>query len=890
MPISSSQIRTQFLEFFRERGHTVAPSSSLVPHGDPTLLLTNAGMVQFKPYFLGEDVPPNRRLASSQKSFRTVDIDCVGDESHLTFFEMLGNFSIGDYFKRGAIAYAWELLTEGWKLPQERLWATVYPTDDESFQLWQELTAIPVARLVRLHENWWGPAGETGPCGPDTEIFLDRGPEHGCGKADCQPGCNCERFLEIWNLVLMQFNRGPDGQDTPLPKPSIDTGAGLERLAMVLNDKGSVYETDLFYPIIERAADLAGIRYGHSPKADFSLRVIADHSRAVAFLIGDGVLPSNEGRGYILRRILRRAVRHGHLLGLHGPFLSKTVGVVVDIMGDTYPELPTRRDFITKVINLEEARFLETLNEGLERLDLLLDDLTRQAPIPCLTGNVRLSGQAAKTVPGGEAFRLYDTYGFPLDITKDRAAERGFVVDEAGFQTAMEAQRQRARAGAKFGLDQWQETYRTLSLPETRFLGYETAQASGKVLSILYRQTGDNLPDAVPQAVAGDAVEVVLDATPFYGEAGGQVGDVGLLVGPQGRVAVSDTQRALGGVIVHIGQVTEGSLSVGEQVTATVDVERRLDIARNHTATHLLHKALRQVLGEHAQQRGSLVAPDRLRFDFTHLTAVTPEELRQIEEKVNAAIRADLPVTVAQTTYGQAIAQGAMALFGEKYGDTVRLVQAGDYSQELCGGTHLQRTGQIGFCLVLSESSVGAGLRRVEAVTGRGAAAYVRQRLTLLDEAASRLQVTPDEVPGKLTLLLDDLAGARKEIERLQREAAKGQVQALLAQVRAVKGVKVLAAQVDATSMEALREMTDWLRDRLGSAVIVLGAVVGERPAFVAVVTPDLVAKGYHAGRIVKEVATITGGSGGGRPELAQAGGKDSSQIAAALARVPGLL
>jgi alanyl-tRNA synthetase len=872
---TSSQIRRQFLEFFRERGHSVVTSSSLVPHGDPTLLLTNAGMVQFKPYFLGEEVPPNRRLASSQKSFRTVDIDVVGDESHLTFFEMLGNFSIGDYFKRGAIAYAWELITKGWKLPPERLWATVYPTDDESFQLWQELTAIPAERLVRLHENWWGPAGETGPCGPDTEIFIDRGPEHGCGQADCQPGCDCERFLEIWNLVLMQFNRGPDGQDTPLPKPSIDTGAGLERVTMVLNGKNSVYETDLFYPIIERAGDLAGIRYGHSPKADFSLRVIADHSRAVAFLIGDGVLPSNEGRGYILRRILRRAVRHGHLLGLRGPFLSKTVGVVVDLMGDAYPELSTRQEFIDKVVNLEEARFLETLNEGLERLDLLLDDLTKQA---------------AKTVPGAEAFRLYDTYGFPLDITKDRAAERGFVVDEAGFQTAMESQRQRARAGAKFGLDQWQETYRTLGLPETRFLGYETTQATGKVLSILYRQTGDNLPDVVPQAVAGDVVEVILDATPFYGEAGGQVGDVGLLVGPQGRVAVSDTQRALGGVIVHLGQVTEGSLSVGEAVLATVDVERRLDIARNHTATHLLHKALREVLGEHAQQRGSLVAPDRLRFDFTHLTAVTPEELRQIEEKVNAAIRADLPVMVAQTTYGQAIAQGAMALFGEKYGETVRLVQAGDYSQELCGGTHLERTGQIGFCLLLGESSIGAGLRRVEAVTGRGAAAYVRQRLALLEEAASRLQVTPDEVPGKLTLLLDDLAGGRKEIERLQREAAKGRVQALLAQVREVKGVQVLAAQVDATSMEALREMSDWLRDRLGSAVIVLGAVVGERPAFVAVVTPDLVAKGYHAGRIVKEVAAATGGSGGGRPELAQAGGKDSSQLAAALGRVPGLL
>lgn len=876
--ISSSEIRSMFLEYFRSQGHTVLPSSSLIPHGDPTLLLTSAGMVQFKPYFMGEAVPPNRRLATAQKCFRTVDIDTVGNLRNLTFFEMLGNFSIGDYFKRGAITYAWDLLTNGFKLPKERLWVTIYPDDDETFALWQEIAGMPPEKIVRLPENWWGPAGATGPCGPDTEIFIDRGPRFGCGKPDCKPGCDCERYLEIWNLVLMQFNRGPDGKDTPLPRPSIDTGAGLERLTMVLNNMESVYDTDLFAPIIQCAADLVGTRYGADPKTDYSLRVIADHSRAVTFLVTDGVLPSNEGRGYILRRVLRRAVRHGHFLGLDEPFLTKTATVVKEIMGQAYPELVTRHEFVLRVIDLEERRFRETLSEGLERLDALLDSLP------------------GKVVPGQEAFRLYDTYGFPLDITKDRAAERGFVVDEEGFKAAMEEQRERARRSARFGLDAWQETYRALNLPESTFLGYETLSSKGKILNLMRDGA------AVDKVEAGDTVEVVLDRTPFYAEAGGQVGDTGTLIGPDGKVEVTDTQKALGGIIVHIGKVVEGTIQVGQEIQAVVDQERRLDIARNHTATHLLHKALRTVLGEHAVQHGSLVAPDRLRFDFSHLQAVTPQELQAIEEQVNAAIRADLPVSARILPFSQAIQEGATALFGEKYGDTVRMITIGEdvqgkdisgtkvYSRELCGGTHLRSTGQIGFLHITSEGSIGAGLRRIEAVTGRGAETYVRQRLDILDTVTATLQATPESLLSKVKSLNEQVATLRREVERLQRELARQRVNALLAQVQEIQGIKVLAGRVEAASMESLREQGDWLRDRLGSGIIVLGSLLAGKPAFVAMVTPDLVARGYHAGEIVKQVAAIAGGSGGGRPEMAQAGGKDAAKLDEALAAVKGLI
>ncbi len=870
---SAKQVRRQFLDYFRSQGHTELPSSSLVPHGDPTLLLTSAGMVQFKPYFMGEAVPPNRRLTTSQKCFRTVDIDTVGNLRNLTFFEMLGNFSIGDYFKRGAITFAWELLTTGYGIAKNRLWATIYPTDDETFGLWQEIAGLPPERIVRLHENWWGPAGATGPCGPDTEIFLDRGADFGCGRPDCKPGCDCERFLEVWNLVLMQFNRQPDGTDVPLPRPSIDTGAGLERMTMVLNGYRSVYDTDLFMPIMERAGSLVGVRYGADAKTDYSLRVIGDHARAVTFLVGDGVLPSNEGRGYILRRVLRRAARHGHFMGMTEPFLGDTSQVVAELMGDAYPELLARRDFIARVIDQEERRFRETLSEGLERLDVLLD------------------GLSTRVVPGDEAFRLYDTFGFPLDITKDRATERGFMVDEDGFRAAMEAQRERGRKAKKFGLDAWQETYRSLALAETRFVGYDAHEAPGAIVNVMREGA------SVAEAHAGDAVEIVLDQTPFYAESGGQVGDTGTLTGPEGAVTITDTQKALGGMFVHLGVVATGLVRVGQTVTAAVSVDRRLDIARNHTATHLLHRALQTTLGEHATQHGSLVAPDRLRFDFSHLQAVTHEELTAIEARVNAAVRADMQVATAVVPYGQAVQAGAMALFGEKYGDTVRMVTVGQgdgerapYSRELCGGTHLHRTGEIGYVKVLSEGSIGAGLRRIEAVTGRGAEAYLNERLGLLDSVSRLLQAAPEVVVAKAEALEADLAASRRENERLQREVARQRLDALAAQACLVAGVRVLAARVEAGSFDALREQGDWLRDKLGSAIIVLGSVVADKPAFVAVVTPDLIARGYRAGDVVKAVAAAAGGSGGGRPEMAQAGGKDPERLDEALALVPSLI
>jgi alanyl-tRNA synthetase len=884
--ISARQVRRTFLDYFREQGHSELPSASLVPHGDPTLLLTSAGMVPFKPFFMGEAAPANRRMTTSQKCFRTVDIETVGNMRNLTFFEMLGNFSIGDYFKRGAITFAWDLLTNGFGLPKDKLWTTVFPSDQESYDLWREIAGLPGERIVRLHENWWGPAGATGPCGPDTEIFLDRGPALGCGSPDCKPGCDCERYLEIWNLVLMQFNRQPDGTDLPLPRPSIDTGAGLERMTMALNDMQSVYDTDLFMPIMQHAAELAGIRYGAGAKTDYSLRVIGDHSRAITFLVGDGVLPSNEGRGYILRRVLRRAVRHGHFLGMTEPFLTRTTDLVTEIMGEAYPELTSRRDFILRVIDLEERRFRETLTEGLERLDTMLD------------------GMPARVLPGEEAFRLYDTFGFPLDITRDHAAERGFTVDEDGFKAAMEEQRQRARKAKKFGLDAWQETYRALALPETSFLGFDSLNADAPVLNIM--RDGS----AVDEAHQGDSVEVVLSQTPFYAESGGQVGDTGLLTGPRGIVQVTDTQKALRGAVVHLGAVREGVLQAGETVRASVDVERRLDIARNHTATHLLHKALQGALGEHATQHGSLVAPERLRFDFSHLQGVTGEELHAIESQVNSAIRADLPVETAVLPYARAIQNGATALFGEKYGETVRMVTvgqeiqggqegqpapgAGYFSRELCGGTHLHRTGQIGYLKITSEGSIGAGLRRIEAVTGRGAEEYLNRQLGLLAAVSEALKATPEVAVLKAQALEANLTAAHREAERLQREVAKRRLDTLAAQVREIRGVRVLAARVEASGFEALREQGDWLRDRLGSAIIVLGALVtgpeGEKPAFVAVVTPDLVARGYRAGDIVRQVAAVTGGSGGGRPELAQAGGKDASRLDEALALVAGMI
>ncbi len=857
---SGDQVRSAFLSFFAERGHQIVPSSSLAPIGDPTLLLTSAGMVQMKPYFIGEATPPSRRLTSAQKCFRATDIDKVGDERHLTFFEMLGNFSVGDYFKEGAIEFAWDLSTKVFDISPDRIWITIYPDDSEAERLWRKIANIKPERIAPSEENWWG-AGDTGPCGPDSELYFDRGKEWGCGRPSCGPGCECARYLEYWNLVFMQYDKAADGSLTPLPSQNIDTGAGLERLTMLLNGLPTVYETDLFRPVIEKSAGLAGVHYGASDKTDYSLRVVADHSRAATFLIADGVLPSNEGRGYVLRRVLRRAARYGRSLGIEGNFLGDTANVVINMMGKAYPELAERRDFISQVINYEEKRFGQTLAHGI----IALEELIEQA---------RQRGE--NVLPGEEAFRLHDTFGFPKELTIELAAEAGLKVDEAGFDKAMGRQREAARSAAKFGLGDQSSRVALISLgTKVEFVGYDLNETRSRVVAILAGMT------QIKRAESGQIVDIVLDKTPFYAEAGGQVGDTGLILGKIGRAEVMDTQRPAPDLIVHRAQVVEGELAEGDGVTAKIDVERREQIRRHHTATHLLHKALRETLGAHVHQAGSLVAPERLRFDFTHLSPMTIEQTRQIEEAINQQIRRNLEVRTSPTTYQEAVKAGAMALFGEKYGDEVRMLEINDYSRELCGGTHVRRTGDIGAFHLVSESAVGAGLRRIEAVAGEIADQYVRSQLDMLAQITQKLGGQP------LTRLLNieqELASLKRELQKARREQAGNQVGELIAQAKSVNGLKVLAARVDADSFEGMRELGDLLRNRLEKGVLVLGGPVDSRPGFVAMVSPGV---NIHAGRLVGEVAAIAGGKGGGRPDIAQAGGGDLARIDEALAKVP---
>lgn len=870
-PVTSREIRKAFLDFFARNGHLVVPSSSLVPEGDPTLLFTSAGMVQFKPYFSGQEIPTHRRLASCQKCFRTTDIERVGDESHLTFFEMLGNFSIGGYFKEGAIELAWQFVTQDLALSPDRLWITIYLDDDETQNLWMKI-GVPEARILRFgkSENWWGPAGETGPCGPDSEIFYDRGDKHGCGRPDCGPNCPyCDRYLELWNLVFMQYHQDEAGELTPLPEQNIDTGMGLERTAVVMQEASSIYETDLFFPLVKRAGELVGVEYGSHPTgsckdeaSDRSLRIIAEHGRAATFLITDGVMPANEGRGYVLRRVLRKAIYHGRHLGREDPFLGEIAGVVSDLMGEAYPELIDRAEFVIQVMTAEEERFQQTLDTGTHLLIALLED-------PEVIERGVISGQ--------DVFRLYDTYGLPPDFTREIAAERGIDIDEEGFEEAMAEQQERARAAVRFVLGSQNEIYQRLDLPPTEFVGYETLEAPSRVLALI--QGGE----AVDEVKEGGKVEVVLDITPFYAEAGGQIGDTGCLEVGHGRIRVTNTQWVGPRLIVHYGQVEEGSLSVGDEVKAVVDEERRLDIMRNHTATHLVHKALREVLGGHARQSGSLVAPDRLRFDFTHMATLSPEELREIERRINAKIRENLPVTTQVMDYDKAIAAGAVAIFGEKYGDRVRMVSIDDYTKELCGGTHLRATGEIGFFHIVGEESVGAGLRRIEALTGRGAERYMQEALTTLVQAADRLQVPPLEVGDKVASLQESLREREREVERLRREKAKAELDKLYEKVEDVKGIQVLSVPAEVSSIDALRLLTDWLLDRLGSGVILLGAHIQGKNAFVAQVSRDLVKKGVRADVLVREVARKAGGSGGGRPRLAEGGGGDPNKLEVAL-------
>ncbi len=872
--MTSDEIRAAFLSFFKEKGHKTIPSSSLIPKGDPTLLLTSAGMVQFKPYFLGEAIPPSPRLASCQKCFRATDIELVGDPSHLTFFEMLGNFSIGNYFKQEAISWAWEFVTQWLKLPPQRLWITIFLDDDESFRYWQKL-GVPEERILRFGEedNFWGPAGDSGPCGPCSEIHYDFGEEVGCGKSSCAPNCDCGRFSEIWSLVFTQYNQDKEGRRTLLPKPNIDTGMGLERTAVVMQGKTSIYETDLFAPLLECISRLAKVKYGTDDTTNNTMRIIAEHSRGITFLIGDGVTPSNEGRGYVLRRLLRRAALFGRRLGLNEPFLAEPAKTTIKQMGHVYPETRQGQEFIIKVIELEEARFSETLSTGLE----LLDGIMAEA-----------AGKRGNRISGKQAFKLYDTYGFPVELTTEIAAGHGFSVDLEGFEREMGKQRERAKAAHKFevSLTAGIGLHAQLNTEKTQFVGYHSLKHKSVISSLV---AGNKSTNTIKK---GQEAFVILEKTPFYGEMGGQVGDTGEISSATGRFSVTNTVRVPPDIIVHQGRVTEGSLAVGDEVEAEVDRERRLDIARNHTATHLLQLALRQVLDEHVQQRGSLVAPDRFRFDFSHLTAVTKEELQETQHIVNDRIRQNLAVYSEDIPSKKAIDEGAIALFDEKYGDVVRVVKIGEpvISAELCGGTHVASTGEIGFFQIISESSIGAGLRRIEAVTGREAEAFIDKHFSSLEKIAQSLGTSPDEAQDKASGLITELDKERRQRQALERELSKKIAESLLSQAEVTKGIKVLAVRVPPLRMPALREMCDLLREQLKSAVIVLGTVYEDKPAFLAAVTPDLVARGYNAGEIVKQVARVTGGSGGGKARLAQAGGKYKDKIDEALRLVKSLI
>ncbi len=865
--MNSRDIRKLFTEFFEERRHVALPSSSLIPP-DPTVLLTTAGMQQMTPYFLGLETPPHNRLTSIQKSFRTVDIDEVGDESHCTFFEMLGNFSVGDYFKREAIQLAWELSTGPFKLDPERIWVTVHPDDEVARAIWRDEIGIPSERIQDDPSDFWGPVGESGPCGPNTELYYDRYYEPGGDTRGGPMGESGERFVEYWNLVFMELNQAKDGTRTPLPSQNVDTGMGLERISMVLQGADSIYDTDLYQPIVQRAAQIAGVRYKEDERTDRSLRVIADHTRAVAFLIADGVLPGNEGRAYVLRRVLRKAVRHGRTLGIDRPFLAEMTDVVIENFSDQYPELLNRRDLIRRVVNVEEEAFSRTLASGLTRFEALVSDLTTRGET---------------VVPGEEAFRLHDTYGFPIDITVELASEAGLEVDRDGFEQALETQRALSRSQVQSFADlsrQRAPLYAAATGRPVQFEGYGSEEVAATITDILSTES------AVERAEAGEAAEVVLDRTVFYGESGGQLGDVGTIITDTGVFRVDDTQRPTPDLIVHRGEVVEGFITVGQSAQADIIHERRAALRRSHTATHLLHRALRIVLGEDARQAGSLVAPNRLRFDFTSTEALGAEGIQRITALANAQVLADIPVVSEVMSYDEAIERGAMALFGEKYGDEVRVVNIHEFSTELCGGTHVSRTGEIGPIVVLSESSIGSGIRRIEAITGQTAIEYLSGLHSQANELARLLRVPGEAVVDEVQSLLQQLREQERTIDQLRLQLATGDIDSLVDRAVQLDGMAVLAARVEVADRDTLREVGDRLRDRLGSGVVVLGSTIEDQPALLAMVTRDQTGQGVHAGKLIQEIAQIVGGRGGGRPELAQGGGTDVSRLDEALAAV----
>lgn len=853
--MTGNEIRKAYLDFFESKKHLKLHSFSLVPENDPSLLLIGAGMAPLKPYFTGKLVPPSYRVTTSQKCIRTGDIDNVGRTArHHTFFEMLGNFSFGDYFKKEAITWAWEFLTEVLEIDTNKLYVTVYPEDEEAYDIWHNIVGLADERIFKLEDNFWE-IGE-GPCGPDSEIFYDLGPERGCGKPTCNVGCDCDRYLEIWNLVFTQFNKTKDGSYEPLEKKNIDTGAGLERLASVIQQKESNFETDLLFPIMQRVIDVCRGDYNNKEQK-IAVKVIGDHIRAVTMMIGDGILPSNEGRGYVLRRILRRAVRFGRVLGIEEAFLADLVDIVIDMYKEAYPELAERKELIKTVIATEEAQFSATLAQGLELLNAMIEDV-----------------DGTGVLAGEKVFKLYDTFGFPVELTEEIVQEHGMTIDHDGFDKAMRAQQERARA-ARAKVSAKVATPDTTGLDQSALVKDENAVNARVVLIGI-----DGA--AVERAEKDTAITIILDKTPFHAEGGGQIGDTGYITGPSGKAEVTDTKSLANGLTYMIAIVTEGSLAKGDEVGITVDKVRNLDIARNHTATHLLQAALRKVLGTHVNQAGSLVTPERLRFDFTHFSPMTNEELAEVEKEVNRQIMKNVDLEIEEMPVDDAIKKGAMALFGEKYGDIVRVVNVPGFSCELCGGSHVPNTSVIGSFRIVGESGTGTGIRRIEAVTGKAAHERAVADAVLLQEAATLLKSKEEDIPAKVEQLLTALKEAEREVAQLSHKLATSSLDDILAAKEEIHGVSVTAASVTVDSAEGLRDMADMVLDKVGG-IVLLGAVQGDKVSFVCKVDKELTKQGYHAGKIVKAAAVAAGGGGGGRPDMAQAGGKDPQKLEEAL-------
>ena len=877
--MTSDEIRESFLSFFESKGHLRMQSSSLIPVGDPTLLLTIAGMNQFKSFFSGQQSPPNKRLTSSQKCFRTPDIDIVGDSTHNTLFEMLGNFSIGDYFKKDAIAFALEFLTKSLKIPVEKFDITIHETDDEAFSLWKDV-GIPQEKIHRFgdSDNWWGPPihGEEGPCGPCSELHYDFGENTGCLKISCGPNCEnimstgetCNRFVELWNLVFMQYYHSPDGSKSPLPAPSIDTGMGLERATLVMQNASTMYETDIFKPLVKEVLNKTSFQYGETLEIDYAIRAVAEHSRSATFLIADGVVPSNEGRGYVLRRVIRRAIRLAMKINIKESFMQTMAEVVISQMQKTYPELNNNKDFILSVLELEEERFKQTYENGYTVLE---ESLTKN-----------------KSLSGAILFQLWDTYGFPIEVTQEIASEKNIKIDLKGFQDEMEKQRTRARESSNFSNDFGKiKIYEELNLSPTTFVGYDSLESNSTIIGIINKAS---IQDKVSK---GDEVEIILDLTPFYSEGGGQVGDNGKIFGAKGTIEIYDTKELIPEIIIHYGKVTEGEFSINDMVSAKVDRVKREDTARNHTATHMLHAALREVLGSHVRQAGSLVTENRLRFDFSHMKPISESEMSKIQSVVNRKIRENMLISRSENTYAGALEDGALAFFGDKYGEKVRLIEIANgsrFSFEVCGGTHAHTTGELGAIYIIGESSIGAGMRRIEAVSGREAENLVQENFQLISKISDSLNVSTDQLEEKIFTVIDQVETYSKQIEILEEKLIVQESKSLLETIENINGINLICTTLNASSANLLRKTGDSLKTHIKSGVIAIGSIINENPMIIIMVTKDLADTGVNASEIAKKVSKIMDGGGGGKSEIAQAGGKSPSKLNDALSMVSVLI